>query len=93
MDLIAYLRWPVAVLLAAGLILMAARWRTWRAAPVLWRLLAVSLGMHMIATLTGTLIALAEHKPGGGQVPAYLLAAIGTIYALTARTPHAQEAP
>ena len=85
LDLLALLRWPVAAATLTGLVLLVARWRAWMAAPPLWRLLAVSLGMHMAATLIGTLTAIAEDKAGGGQVPAYLLAALAAIYALAAR--------
>lgn len=84
-DLLALLRWPVAAATLTALVLLAARWRAWMAAPSLWRLLAVSLGMSLTATLIGTLTAIAEDKPGGGQVPAYLLAALASIYALAAR--------
>ena len=84
LDFLALLRWPVAAALIVALILTVIRWgrghQDFRS-----RLLAVSLAGYMVATLIGTIDAIIVGKPGGGQVPSYLLATLAAIYALAAQ--------
>lgn len=96
------IRYAVAVTLTATLILMAVRWRAWAAAPEMWRLLAVALGVLSMSVLLGTFAGIREDRPLGPHVGGNLTAGLIALYALTrgqdprrrgvANTPH-RETP
>ena len=76
------LRYAVAGILTAALILMAVRWRAWVAAPEMWRLLAVALGVLTLSTLLGTIAGILEDRPLGAHVGGNLTAGLIALYAL-----------
>ena len=76
------IRYAVAGTLTATLILMAVRWRAWAAAPEMWRLIAVALGILLASTLFGTLVAIREDRPLGPHVGGNLTAGLIALYAL-----------
>ena len=76
------IRYAVAVTLTAVLVLMAVRWRTWAAAPEMWRLLAVALGVLLMSVLLGTLAGIREDRPLGPHVGGNLTAGLIALYAL-----------
>lgn len=76
------IRYAVAATLTAVLVLMAVRWRVWVAAPEMWRLLAVALGVLLMSTLLGTLAGIREDRPLGPYVGGNLTAGLIALYAL-----------
>ena len=76
------IRYAVAVTLTAVLVLMAVRWRAWVAAPEMWRLLAVALGVLTLSVLLGTFAGIREDRPLGPHVGGNLTAGLIALYAL-----------
>ena len=88
------IRYAVAVTLTAVLVLMAVRWRAWAAAPEMWRLLAVALGVLLMSVLLGTLAGIREDRPPGPHVGGNLTAGLIALYALARpRPPHRHTTP
>ena len=75
-------RYAVAVTLTAVLVLMAVRWRAWAAAPEMWRLIAVALGVLSMSVLLGTFAGIREDRPLGPYVGGNLTAGLIALYAL-----------
>ena len=81
------IRYAVAAILAAVLVLMAVRWRAWAAASEMWRLLAVALGLLALSTLLGTIAGIGEDRPLGPHVGGNLTAGLIAACALARPRP------
>lgn len=87
-------RYAVVAVLAAVLVLMAARWRVWAAAPEVWRLLGVALSVLTLSVLLGTLLGIWSDRPLGPHVGGNLTAGLIALYALIRRRDsHAKHPP
>ena len=79
------IRYAVAAILAAVLVLMGVRWRAWAAASEMWRLLAVALGALILSTILNALAGIREDRPLGPYVAGNLTAGLIALRALTLR--------